>query len=132
VRVLVVDDEPSIRLALKRFFQREKWDVELADDGRAAIDRLLTSTVPAAPGVESDFDLIICDLRMPGCSGAELHARLMQSRPALLRRFVVVTGDAVSADAAEFIRRTACPVLHKPFELSALRALMHGEGNAAP
>jgi DNA-binding NtrC family response regulator len=61
---------------------------------------------------------------MPGCSGAQLHEQLKATRPDLLRRLIVATGDAVSDDAAEFVRRTACPVLQKPFELTELRTLV--------
>ena len=49
---------------------------------------------------------------------------LREHRPELVSRLIVATGDAVSPDAAEFVQRTACPVLQKPFELSELRALM--------
>ncbi len=61
---------------------------------------------------------------MPGVSGAELYDWLRAHRPELLSRLIVATGDAVSQDAAEFVQRTACPVLQKPFELSELRALV--------
>jgi CheY-like chemotaxis protein len=68
---LVIDDELSIRMALRRCLEREGWQVEDATDGRAALDKL----IPAA-GPFPHYDLIICDLRMPGCSGSELHERL--------------------------------------------------------
>ncbi|MFI5249056.1 MAG: response regulator [Gemmatimonadales bacterium] len=123
---LVIDDEPSIRMALRRCLAREGWQVEEAMDGRAALDRLIPATGPAP-----HFDLIICDLRMPGCSGSELHERLKAERPALLRRLIVATGDTVSEDAADFVRRTSCPVLQKPFELSELRSLVHRVVEAA-
>jgi DNA-binding NtrC family response regulator len=77
-----------------------------------------------AEGPAPRYDLIICDLRMPGCTGAELHERLKVARPDLLRRLIVATGDTVSDDAAEFVRRTSCPVLQKPFELAELRTLV--------
>jgi DNA-binding NtrC family response regulator len=115
---LIIDDEPSIRLALRRFLARDGWRVEEAADGRIALALLI------AEGPAQHFDLIICDLRMPGCTGAELYDQLKASRPALLRRLIVATGDAVSDDAAEFVRRTACPVLQKPFELEELRTLV--------
>jgi PAS domain S-box-containing protein len=117
-RVLVVDDEPPIRRALRTFFARRAWDVEEAEHGQAALDRILTAE--ALPS----FDLIISDLKMPGISGAMLHDRIAVERPELLDRFVVSTGDAVSADAAAFVARTRCAVLEKPFELSALDAIV--------
>ncbi len=119
MRALIVDDEPSIRLALRRFFVRDGWEVEEADDGRIALDKL---TPPDA--VPPTFDIIICDLRMPGCTGAELHERLQKDRPELLPHLILATGDTVSPEAAEFVQRTSCPVLQKPFELQELRSLV--------
>lgn len=105
-------------MALRRFLSRLGWHVDEAADGRAALDRL------TGPDASEHYDLIICDLRMPGCTGAELHERLKSTRPDLLRRLIVATGDAVSADAADFVRHTSCPVLQKPFELDELRLLL--------
>ena len=116
-RALLVDDEPVIRHALRRFFQRQGWVVDEAEEGGAALALLL------APGA-APYDVVISDLRMPGVSGIELHARLGAARPALLDRLVLSTGDSVSAEAAEFLQRTSCPVLNKPFELAELRAVV--------
>jgi CheY-like chemotaxis protein len=113
-------------MALRRCLAREGWQVEEATDGRAALEKLIPATGPLP-----HYDLIICDLRMPGCSGSELHERLKAERPALLRRLIVATGDTVSDDAADFVRRTSCPVLQKPFELSELRSLVHRVVEAA-
>src|SRR5215217_6165838 len=90
-RALLVDDEPVIRFALRRFFQRQGCSVDDAEDGRAALDLLLHADAPAMP-----YDVVISDLRMPGLSGIELHARLERERPDLLRRLILSTGDAVS------------------------------------
>ena len=117
-RILIVDDEGTIRHALRRFFQRQGWHVDEAQDGAAAL-KLLLADEPAPT-----YDVIISDLRMPGVSGIELHERLRGARPELLRRIIFSTGDAVSLDAAEFVRRADCPVLQKPFELSTLRAMV--------
>jgi FixJ family two-component response regulator len=68
--------------------------------------------------------VIVSDLRMPGFSGIDLHDRLARERPELLRRIVFSTGDVASREAASFVQRTACPVLHKPFELRMLDELV--------
>jgi DNA-binding response OmpR family regulator len=118
-RALLVDDEPVIRFALRRFFQRQGWAVDEAEDGRAALALLLDGDGPAQA-----YDVVITDLRMPGLSGIELHARLERDRPELLRRLILSTGDSVSPEAAAFLRRADCPVLSKPFELAELRAMV--------
>ncbi len=106
-------------MALRRFLSRDGWQVEEAADGRVGFERL---TAPAE--VKPPIDLIICDLRMPGLGGVELYDRLQSTRPDLLRRLIMATGDAVSREAADFVQRTSCPVLQKPFELTELRALV--------
>lgn len=121
-RALLVDDEPVIRQALRRFFVRQGWEVDEAEDGTQALRRLLGDR--AAGLAAAEYAVIISDLRMPGVSGIELHARLARERPELLRRLILSTGDSVSTEAADFLRQSACPVLNKPFELAELRAIL--------
>lgn len=116
-RALLVDDEPVIRQALRRFFQRQGWAVDDAENGAQALAILLADDGP-------QYDVIISDLRMPNVSGMDLYERLAAERPALLERLILSTGDSVSPEASEFLRRSACPVLNKPFELAELRALV--------
>ena len=112
-RVLIIDDEPSIRMALRRFFTKREWTVDEAGDGGAALRALLA---PDAP----EYTLIVSDLKMPGLSGIDLHDRLMAERPSVVRRMIFSTGDVASADARAFIDRVNAPVLQKPFELATL------------
>ncbi len=112
-RVLVVDDEPTIRAALVRFFARQGFEVHAAVDGRDALARLL--------GDDPVPDVIICDFRMPELSGEEVYARVEAARPELLRRFIFSSGDVVSEEHHAFLERVLCPVLQKPFELARLR-----------
>jgi DNA-binding NtrC family response regulator len=70
------------------------------------------------------YSVIISDLRMPGVSGIDLYERLARDRPELLDRLILSTGDSVSAEAADFLRRSACPVLNKPFGLAELKGLV--------
>jgi DNA-binding NtrC family response regulator len=109
---LIIDDEPTIRAALRRYFVRRGWEVEEAADGAAGLAQL--DVFGERVGV------VISDLRMPGFSGIELHDELALTRPTLLRRFIFSTGDVASVEAASFVRRTLCPVLQKPFELRML------------
>ena len=119
-RALIIDDEPSVRLALRRVFTRAGWEVDEASDGREGLDLALASGHGEAPA----YALIISDLRMPGFTGIDLHDALVERRPALLARLVFTTGDVASADAAAFFAAARCEVLQKPFELAAVRALM--------
>ena len=77
------------------------------------------------------YDVIISDLRMPGLNGIELHDRLKENAPRVLRRLVFSTGDIVSQEAAEFVLSSSCVVLQKPFELAALRETVNNIVQAA-
>ncbi|MEO8335957.1 MAG: PAS domain S-box protein [bacterium] len=121
---LIIDDEPTIRAALRRYFTRRGWAVEEAADGRAGLALIESHG--------ENFGVVISDLRMPGFSGIELHDRLAIDHPDMLRRFVFSTGDVASSEAASFVQRTTCPVLQKPFELRMLDTIIARVAKGAP
>ena len=118
-RVLVVDDESTIRFALRRFFTRLGWAVEEAGDGDRALEMIIEDRSQC---VLPPYSLVVSDLRMPGLSGIELHDRIEKEYPEVLSRLVFSTGDLVSDEAADFARETSCEIIEKPFEFSKLRA----------
>ena len=118
-RVLVVDDESTIRIALRRFFTRMGWEVEEAGDGGKALEMILEDR---SQRVTPPYSLVVSDLRMPGLSGIELHDRIEKDAPEVLPRLVFSTGDLVSDEAADFARETSCEIIEKPFEFTKLRA----------
>jgi PAS domain S-box-containing protein len=118
-RALLVDDEPSLGRALAVALRGEH-DVLTVTSGQAAIDLL---------AVEGDFDVVLCDLMMPGTSGIEVWKRVRASDPALAERFVFVTGGAFTAEAAAFLA-DGREHLVKPFELTALRDLLQRRADA--
>lgn len=115
--LLIIDDEESIRRALRRYFERRDWVVEEATDGADGVLKL------ERPDAAAVFDVVLCDLKMPGISGQELYNRLHADRPALAAKFIFATGDAGAPDVVEFLRTVAVPVLEKPFELRSLELL---------
>jgi CheY-like chemotaxis protein len=120
-RALVIDDEGAVRGVLRRWLKRKGWEVSEAADGAVALSRLRDDDVASrAP----DYDLVICDLRMPELSGPELHAWASRHRPELLPRIVFASGDVQEPAAAAFLQECGCPVLEKPFELSRLDAVL--------
>src|SRR4051812_36351869 len=99
--VLVVDDEQVVRHVLRRFMQRSGWTVVEAESAEQALAWLDGAAVP---------DLVICDLNLPGLSGAELCLRMAERRPALASRLVLTSGDPGSA-ARELGRSSIdCPI----------------------
>jgi DNA-binding NtrC family response regulator len=116
-RILVVDDEASVRESLRMLLKTEcEVDVAAdADEARALID--------AAPP-----DLILLDLVMPGRSGLDLLAELPEPRPPV----VVLTATRTVATAVEAMKRGAADYVTKPFEIEALQMkvrqlLEHGQ-----
>ncbi len=120
-RALVIDDEGSVRSVLRRWLKRRGWEVAEAPDGEVALAQLRDGGEAA---YAHDFDVIICDLRMPTLSGPELHAWTKAHRPDLSRRLIFASGDVQEPEAAEFLQQCGCPVLEKPFELSRLEAVL--------
>jgi len=114
-RVLIVDDEATIRQALTRFYQRRGWVVAQAEDGARAFERLVRGSEP--------FDLVVSDMKMPGISGIDLHAAIRDVRPDLVDRLLFCTGEVDSAAVSAFVADTNCRVLLKPFDLRTLATL---------
>ena len=119
-RVLIVDDEPGIRFALKRWFARQHWTVSEAGDGQTAITQLLASDDAG----DSRVDLVICDLHLPGVSGEDVLYTMMSSRPAVAARLILSTGDSVSEATPGTALASHPHVLQKPFELATLKTLV--------
>jgi PAS domain S-box-containing protein len=124
-RVLVVDDEASIRVAMRRALERRGWEVDEAGDGLEAMLRLDLGGRPGA------YDAVVTDLRMPGLSGIELCDRLGRLHPELARRLVVITGDTASPAVAEFLAGGGRPFLQKPFDMRDLAELLDRVASAA-
>jgi nitrogen fixation negative regulator NifL len=105
-RILVVDDEPDVAGVLTDLLKAENGQVEIASDGRAALEKL----------GQAEYDLILCDVRMPGLDGPDLYKALGRTRPELLSRFVFLTGDTLNPESREFVQQTDVPCLSKPFD----------------
>lgn len=115
--VLIVDDEPSVRITLERIFRRWGWEVITRGDGATALSSL-------APGTRPKPDLILCDLRMPQMTGEAFYAALESVRPELLERVVFVTGDMVAQDTARFLAVAGRPVVEKPFTIPEISRIV--------
>ena len=113
--ILLVDDEASILGFLKQFLESRGHAVLCAHDGEQAL-RLAEL---------ARFDVVVCDLRMPGLGGDEVIERLRHMPGFERTRFLVSTGDNASATAA---RRIAAlrpdAVLSKPYEMEQLRRVV--------
>jgi CheY-like chemotaxis protein len=108
-RVLVVDDEVVIGNVVRRILRDH--DVVHVTDAEQAMSLLLRET----------FDVILCDVMMPGMSGVDLFEMVCRDHPLLQKRFVFVTGGAFTKRARDFLANVPNPRIDKPFEASAIR-----------
>jgi PAS domain S-box-containing protein len=121
-RILVVDDEPMIGMAIRRTLQREHEVIALTS-AREAQARLTSG---------ERFDVILCDLMMPEMSGMELHQAVASHSPGLAGRMVFLTGGAFTANARDFLDQVPNHRVEKPFSTQELRGLVQSLLAAVP
>jgi two-component system, NtrC family, response regulator PilR len=108
-RILVVDDEPSMRELLAIVLRREGYEVLLAANGRAAVDLLEHQSV----------DLLISDINMPDMSGVDVLRAAKRVDQDILG--IMITAFASTETAVEAMRLGACDYLSKPFDIDLLK-----------
>jgi len=109
LRVLVVDDEASVRVSLQRYLAGRGHEVETTASGQDALARLRAST----------YDAVIVDMRMPDLSGEQLFERLRGDDPAHAERVIFTTGDLVNEQMRRFLDGSGRPCVPKPFEFAS-------------
>lgn len=107
-KILIVDDEKNIRKSLREILEFEKFKVEEAEDGNAAL--LLT---------KSDiFDLILCDIKMPKLDGIEFLSACSEN--SIETPIVMMSGHGTIETAVEAVKKGAYDFLAKPIDLNRL------------
>jgi CheY-like chemotaxis protein len=109
-RILVVEDEPTVARLISDVLEDEGLHVEALLDGREALKR----------AAEEDYDLVICDMKMPELDGEHFYKSLAASGNPLSRRVLFVTGDVVAAHTHDFLERNQLPHVAKPFRVEEL------------
>jgi len=104
LRILFVDDDWSM-LNTYRTIVAGQMEAEYVMTGEEAFNRILSDSPP---------HLVVCDILMPGLSGADLYRRAVTLDSSWSRRFLFVTGAASSRTVAEFINELDVRVFHKP------------------
>jgi two-component system, NtrC family, response regulator AtoC len=111
-RILIVDDEPSIRKVLKAHLGRVGYEVDAAPDGQAAIDQITAV----------DYHLVVTDLKMPRMGGMELLAWCTDKCPGL--PVILITAHGTVDSAVEAIKLGAHDYITKPFDHDELRNII--------
>ena len=109
-RVLVVDDESSIRELLQKTLALAEYDVDTAPDGRAALERLRLG----------NYDLLIADLKMPGMDGLTLIREARRLKADL--PVIIITGFSTESSAIEAVNLGVAGYLTKPFRVPQVLA----------
>jgi two-component system nitrogen regulation response regulator GlnG len=111
-RIIVADDEESMRWVLSKALKKKGFSVDLARDGKEAL-----SMINANP-----YDLAILDIKMPGLSGLELLDKVRELKNDLL--VVIMTAEASMKNAIEAMKRGAYDYITKPFDLDVIDAII--------
>jgi len=105
--ILVVDDEPDMRRALRRLLERKGWTVVEAGSVAEAL------AVAGAGGV----DAVICDIMMPGGSGIDFYDEIVKRDKGMARRIVFLTAAAEEPEVMQKVEARGTPLLNKLYEL---------------
>jgi len=116
-RILVIDDEP-LTVAMTTAALRDVHDVVGETDPAIGLDRILS---------DPTFDLIFCDLMMPGLTGMEIYERVRRERPGLEKRFVFLSGGTYTQRARSFLESVPNRRFMKPLSISSLASLISPE-----
>ena len=106
--VLIVDDEDHITELIDSVLQHSGYRTDCLNDGAQAIESLK----------QKEYDILICDLHMPGMSGRDLIEWSRVNRPNM--RVLLLSGDVARTDTGEFARSCGAHFLSKPFNVSEL------------
>jgi excisionase family DNA binding protein len=110
-KVLVVDDEEAIRNLVASTLSTADYEVDTAPDGPSAVDRLKNT----------DYDLLITDLKMPGMDGLSVIREARRKSAEM--PIIIITGFSTEASAIEAINLGVCGYLTKPFRLPRVLAV---------
>ncbi len=109
-RILVVDDEASIRDLLAKTLALAEYDVDVAPDGRSALERMRLSS----------YDLLIADLKMPGMDGLAVIREAKRYKADL--PVIIITGFSTESSAIEAVNLGVAGYLTKPFRVPQVLA----------
>ncbi len=113
-RALVVDDQPGMRELLQRMLTKRGFVVAGVGDAESAADELGRDC----------YDVIFCDMHMPGMNGMGLYDMMRRRQPQLLDAFVFMSGDELDVQLQRLVEAARAPLLLKPFSADELDAAL--------
>ena len=106
--ILIIDDEKSIRNTLKEILEYEGYKVDEAADGVQGLEKL----------ENQDFDVVLCDIKMPKMDGMEVLEKAAEAAPDV--PFIMISGHGTIETAVEATKKGAYDFLQKPPDLNRL------------
>ena len=107
-KILIIDDERSIRRALREIFEFENFEVEEAENGKEGVDKVLST----------HFDIIFCDIKMPVMDGMEVLDALNANKIDV--PIIMISGHGTVDNAVEAIKKGAFDFIEKPLDLNRI------------
>src|SRR3990172_1882605 len=111
-RILIVDDDESVRWVLKKSLEKEGIETALAKDAVEALDRIK----------QGDIAIVLMDIRMPGRTGFEALEKIQGEDRGI--SVIIMTAQATMQNAIEAMRRGAFDYITKPFDLDEVNILV--------
>ena len=108
MKILIVDDERAIRNSLKEILGDEGYDVDVAEDGPSALAKV----------DKEKFDVIFCDIKMPGMDGTEVLEKIVAD--GVDSAVVMISGHGDIETAVECIKKGAFDFIQKPLDLNRI------------
>ena len=115
-KILVIDDEKAIRKSLREILEYENYEVEEAEDGPEAIEKITNNT----------FDIALCDIKMPQMDGIEVLTKLLEINPDL--PVIILTGHGSVETAVEALKKGAYDFIEKPLDMNRLLVSVRNAG----
>jgi DNA-binding NtrC family response regulator len=111
-KLLIVEDDASVRTLSARAFERAGHSVDMAEDGAQGLALIVEA--------QGGYDIVVSDIRMPEMDGIEMAKAAAQKFPGL--KIVLMTGYADQRERAEELNGIILDVVQKPFTLAEIRS----------
>ena len=108
--ILLLEDEAELAASLKEFLELYSCKVTVVRNGIQKLRKIITK----------NYELVLCDLLMPTLAGDRFYNAVERIKPALCRRFIFMTLQAAEPRYDNFLRKSGCFILSKPFEMYQL------------
>ncbi len=108
IKILIIDDEKSIRNTLKEILEYEKYEVELAENGLSGLEKLK----------KTKYDIILCDIKMPEMDGMDVLQKILEQETDT--PVIMISGHGNIDTAVEAIKKGAFDFIEKPLDLNRL------------